>query len=131
MTYTIAWDNNDRTCILLTFAAGVTWDIIYTACDELYTMMQSVDHPVDFISDITSSPNMPKENASTHVRVILSRMPANAGMHIVVTRPQSLFTITLLNSIFRLIGWSSGFAMATSMGQARDLIQQRRSRTAA
>jgi hypothetical protein len=125
MSYTVAWDNDDQTCILLTFAPGVTWDIIYSACDELYALMQSVDHSVDFISDITTSPNMPKDNASIHVRKILSRMPANAGMHVVVTQPRSLFTITLLNAIFRLVGWSSGFAMATSMDQARELIQQR------
>jgi hypothetical protein len=130
MNYTIAWDNDDQTCILLTFESLITWDIIYAASDELCTMMQSVSHTVDWISDLRASPNMPGENASSHVQALFNQMPPNAGMNVVVTRQASLFTISLLTSLVRIIGWNRGFAMATSMDQARELIQQRHSRLA-
>jgi hypothetical protein len=131
MNYTIDWDNDDHTCILITHGPALTWEIARAAFDEMVAMMQTVDQTVDVISNISLSLNMPKENATTHVRVMLNQLPANTGMLVVITPPYSLFTITLLNSIFRIIAWNRGFAMATSLADAREMIQEHRSRIVA
>jgi hypothetical protein len=131
MNYTIAWNNDEQTCILITFESAVTWDIIHAACDEVCIMMQSVNHTVDWISDLRANPNMPGDNASSHVQALFNQMPPNAGMNVVVTRQACLFTISLLNSLVRIIGWNRGFALATSLDQASELIEQRHSRLVA
>jgi hypothetical protein len=127
VAYTVSWDNDERTCILLTWEAPLTWENIHAGYDDMCSLMQTVDYTVDWISDLSAGPNIPREDATTHLRALLQQTPRNAGMNVVVTQSMSLFTISLLNSFVNIVRWHGGFALATSVATARDLIRQRRS----
>jgi hypothetical protein len=127
VAYTISWDDEERTCILITFDAPLTWDAIHAGYDDVCSLMESVDYTVDWISDLSAGPNIPRDNATTHLRALLQQTPRNAGMNVVVTQSMSLFTMSLLNSFVNVIRWHGGFALTTSVAAARELIRQRKS----
>jgi hypothetical protein len=127
MTYTIAWDNDEKNLILLHFDPPLNWESIHAGYDELGRMMRSVDHSVDWITDVSATDIMPKENATMHLRTLLSRIAQNAGMNVVVVNQSSIFTIWLLKSFVRIVAWGQGFAIAGSLREAREMVEQQRS----
>jgi hypothetical protein len=126
MTYTISWDNDEKSLILLHFDAPLTWEIVHEGYDELGIMMRSVTHTVDWITDVSDTSNMPKENATEHLRALLNRIAPNAGMNVVLVNQSSIFTIWLLKSFVRIVAWGRGFAIASSLSEAREMVQQHR-----
>jgi len=123
MTFHIAWENEDRICILLTFEGTLTWDVIREGLAELRIMMDSVPHRVHWITNASQSSGIPRENVMQNLRGLLNDISDNARMNVVVIQPSNIFTKAMLSSFIRVVGWPWGFAIAQSVEEAREIIE--------
>lgn len=125
--YTTGWDSQDRTRILTIFHQPLTWPTVLCAHDEIFALMESVPHRVDWINDISASPEIPKEHIFQNLRLLRARVPANAGANIVVNRSLGTFSRTVLRIFVNASGWMHGFAIVGSVEEARVVAARLRS----
>jgi len=123
MSFRIGWDNESRTCILLTFEGTLTWDVIREGLAELRVMMDSAPQGVHWISDSSQSSGIPREYIMQNLRSLLNEISDNARMNVVVITSSDIFTKVMLSSFVRVVGWPWGFATAHSVEEARTLIE--------
>jgi hypothetical protein len=55
MGITVNWTDNSQTCLLLTYEKGWTWEDFFNTSPVVAEFLNSVDHPVDTIHDVSSS----------------------------------------------------------------------------
>ena len=123
MVFHIAWDNESYTRILLTLEGTLTWNVIRQGRDELHVLLDSVPHEVHWITDVSRSSGIPRENIMHNLRSFLSEVAANSRMNVVVIQPSDIFTKAMLSSFVRVVGWPWGFAVARSVEEAREIIE--------
>jgi hypothetical protein len=58
MPITAEWDNEEKTLIRQTYSGRWTWDDVRMTIDKCQQMLDSVDHKVNFISDLRQSQTM-------------------------------------------------------------------------
>jgi hypothetical protein len=123
MSFSISWDNEHCTRILITFEGALIWDVIHAAYGELRGMMDSVTHRVDWIADLSKSSGVPRENITQNLGMLLRGISPNARMNVVVLEGPNLFTSMMLSSFARVAGWAWGFDIARSVEEAREIIE--------
>ena len=83
MSVTVEWANPEKTILCFRISNPWTWEDYYNATDEAWDMMQTVDHIVDYVIDMTGTKIVPP-NAMSHIRRRASRTHPHKGMGIFV-----------------------------------------------
>ena len=77
------WGNPQKTVIHSVFGETWTLDEYHAMIDTMHKMVISVDHPVHFISDFSSSKASPAKLLSTG-RHVENTMTENSGINVIV-----------------------------------------------
>ena len=93
----IAWADETQTVILETFQGNWTWEEFYDMSQQAFTMIRSVNHIVHIFSDFRNSGTLPVGGAITHAGNVLTDMPANWGLLVIIN--QNLL-INIMVSVF-------------------------------
>lgn len=122
MPVTAAWDNADKTCILMTYIGAWTWDEIYQVTDEIKLLMEEVRHKVDIIQDWSRSTSIPP-NGLSHAKNLIDKRHPRTGT-IVLVGVNSVF-MALWNVLGKLYGFiirKYPFYFAHSIEEAREIL---------
>ncbi len=83
MGVTVAWDNEAKTTLCLTYQQPWNWADFDAAQGVMYRLMASVTHPVDVILDISAMGMFPP-NALSHLRELAKVRVPNQGIAVFV-----------------------------------------------
>jgi hypothetical protein len=83
MSVSVEWANPEKTVIYFRVTQPWTWEDYYTATDESWEMIHTVDHIVDFIVDLTNTKLVPS-NAMSHLKRRATRYHPHKGMAVMV-----------------------------------------------
>lgn len=91
MTISIRWYNPEKTIILWERHDQTTWDDLHLKYNDVYTMLDSVNHPVDiiFYSRVSSVPS----NALPYLTRLLEREHPNERMRVIVNASSHLMRL--------------------------------------
>ncbi|HEX2622333.1 MAG TPA: hypothetical protein VHL11_19375 [Phototrophicaceae bacterium] len=128
MSVSVQWDNDEKSVIYYSIDDPWKWIEVHQAIDEIFAMMDGVDHVVDAIVHFKSGIKI-KTGMLTEGRRLLMRQHTRSGMTVVVT------SNALFRSVYNMIRVTypranlyTAFSFATTLDEARELIQQRRQR---
>jgi hypothetical protein len=124
--YKVQWDDEDCHRILTRFDAPLTWEAVQAAHDQIYGMMRTMPHQVDWINDISAGPDFPREHMLSNLRYLHRRVPPNAGMNVVVGMHIGPFSRTVMRVFANAVGWPYGFDFADTVEDARQMVQRQR-----
>jgi hypothetical protein len=97
---TIHWANDDHSVILYHIESPWTWEDTDRAKDQLVEMIESVDHPVDCVFDVSGIGGLPR-NTLQVVAEHYSFIPQNVGIYVVVGAPSSVRAVMDVLRIMR------------------------------
>jgi hypothetical protein len=97
MSIQVDWADETKTVILETFQGNWTWEEFYAISQQAFNMIRSVNHMVHIFSDFRASGSLPVGGAITHAGNVLSDMPANWGLLVIIN--QNLL-INIMVSVF-------------------------------
>lgn len=92
----INWYNDEKTAILWETRDLVNWSTFYQYLEEMYAMLDTVDHPVDIIYVMRNRQFKFPRNIIANIRKIAARIHRNERWKIIVGSPpyiRSMFTI--------------------------------------
>src|SRR4051812_44332754 len=78
------WDDSEKTVIRMYIGDYWDWDDLNTAIDDISAMMHEVCHQVDVITVMRQTSALPEGNAMYNIRMCITRLPLNAGVHVMV-----------------------------------------------
>lgn len=99
MAVQINWGNEQKTFTVFEFIGSWTWEEYYAARDAGVKMVNTVDHTVNIIVDISQSSVFP-QNMLTHFRSSVNQAPRPFDLCVIVS--QSRFIEALVNVLSRL-----------------------------
>jgi len=79
-----AWDDSEKTVIRMYIGDYWDWDDLNAAIDDVSAMMREVSHQVDVITVMRPTSALPDGNAMYNIRTYITRLPLNAGIHVMV-----------------------------------------------
>jgi hypothetical protein len=81
MAVSLQWHDAQKSALKLTFTAPWTWDDYEQLSPEIEAAMESVEHPVDLVIDLSEAGDLP-EQALYHLRNAYSDTSPNRGQYI-------------------------------------------------
>ncbi len=99
MPITIRWFNAEHTIIQYEFEGRWSWEELHAAIEQVQALMNSVDHRVDIIVDVSGSRGIPA-GAITQMRGGTLKASENWGMGVFVGT--GAFIKALLNTFSRV-----------------------------
>ncbi len=119
------WDDPDtQTIIRIDYEGNWTWEEYFKAADEGRQMALTVNHRVDYITDLSRGQQPRSGSALSNGKTVLSRLAPNSG---IVVNVVGGFEAVLLN-IFKKFDRDLGKVMygAKSIDEARQIIAKER-----
>ena len=80
MTIRVGWENETHKTILVTYERVWTWDDFTSAKVQIDSLLNSVDYPVNIISDSRESMGLPNGNALSVLARSFQSAPSNIGI---------------------------------------------------
>ncbi len=129
MSIPISWRDASHTVLVQNFNGQWTLDDYYETVEETYSLIDTVNHPVDVIVDITQNPGSTSRLIAAAGEVADEETPArvhpNQRMLVVVGGGQFMRTIVQMG--MKYAPWiARTLAAADSYDEARQLINKRR-----
>ena len=122
MTVTATWENEQHTCVIISFDRPWTWGEFDEAYAEMDKLFKSVPNKVDLILDITNG-GLPPGNAMQHFKQVSENQHANLGKIIVVGLPGYFRGIlNILRSVYRGRYEAPGYYFVASREKAREML---------
>ncbi len=122
MTVHISWDNNTQTTIRMEFVGEWTWDEVHRALAKNVEMLDSVDHSVNAIVDLSKSMGAPTL-VLTQLRSIVQNRHPRSNMTVLVGANDMLMTFwKIFLQAYGRITRSNRYSYAKTVAEARDLI---------
>ena len=116
MNITVEWYNNEKTIIYYKFTLGWTFQEFRDVYQDVYAMLDTVNHTVDAIVDLTDARMFPK-NTLTEMRRLTFEQHENGGITVIITdSPMSHAMYNFLQSIHKR--FSEVFHLAKTMDEA-------------
>lgn len=124
MGISVDWGNDDKTMILWTFSDPWTWEDFRVGFDRSYLLMRSVRHTVHILADARTVTKVPSGNILSSIRMLITRYPANLGLHIGVS--QNVMVRVLGETVGRLVpkGVGHGVYTVPTMDEAYRLLER-------
>lgn len=122
MTVITAWDNEQQTCITITFHRPWSWGEFDEAYADMDKRFKSVPNKVDLILDITDG-GLPPGNAMQHFKQVSENQHKNLGKIIVVGLP-GFFRgmLNILRSVYRGRYEAPNFFFVATLAKAREQL---------
>lgn len=120
MAVQISWGNEHKTFTVFEFIGTWTWEEYYAARDKGVSMVNSVDHTVNIIVDISQSSFFP-QNMLTHFRSSVNQAPRPFDLCVIVS--QSRFVEALVNVLSRL-KLMTKFRLVKTRDEALEIFRQ-------
>ena len=129
MTVQIYWDNDDKTIVRLDFRDSWTWDEAEAAVAKNTRMLDSVDHTVHAILDMSQSVDAPPL-ALTHTRNLIAKRHPRSGITVLVGANDVLSTFwkVFVQAYGRLVR-ADRYGFAQTAEEARQLIASKSAST--
>lgn len=100
MPILVDWANETHDIIIIRYFERYTWTELDRTIEAVYSMMESVEHWVAIISIIGEDVQTPEGNVFQKMMDIMSRMPNNLKVYIMIGRGNPL-TRSLINLFFK------------------------------
>lgn len=124
MTIQVEWMDDTQTVVRQIFNGTWTWDDFYKTSTESKQLIASVEQIVHIFSDMRESESLPMSGVLVHARNVLSNMPANWGLLVIITRNSFIRAmVSTFTSVFRTTTGKKIFAVAT-LDEANALIER-------
>jgi hypothetical protein len=125
MSLNVEWDDEEKTIILVTQSGGFAWDEWETVGRELEAMIDSVDHRVDVITDI-SDLVVPKDTLANFPKA--ARMPSltHPSVGLTVFSGGSRFVQTLANLFDKVYRPGEKLVFVSTLEEAYEVIAEHR-----
>ncbi|MFN8374666.1 MAG: hypothetical protein U0694_17520 [Anaerolineae bacterium] len=126
MSTTVEWANAEKTILYFRVIHPWTWEDYYNATDEAWHMMQTVDHIVDFIVDLSGTRLVPS-NAMSHLKRGATRTHPHKGMGVFVG--VSGFMQVIINMMSHIIPTiKANVRTCSTLPEAYSIIEQEQQR---
>lgn len=99
MPVKVRWEDDTHRCIRYDISGIWTWDELYAAVDEVNAMLDTLDYPVLFITNMGEAVSSPP-GLAVQIRNFMKLRHRNAGATVLVIR--NPFWITLYDVISRV-----------------------------
>jgi hypothetical protein len=120
------WDNSDKSIIRYAYEGRWTMDEFNNVYTEARQLLDTVDHPVDFIIDVRSSPLIPDGVLSRGRNVAFAPHP-NEGRTIIVGANSFVRAMAdIFQKIYGIRGNRVPFLFATTLEEAHAKLAQRK-----
>lgn len=125
MKIKIHWGNDQQSLLYYTFEVGWDWKDMYDAFAQARELMETVDHPVNIIMDLSHVSLIPKGALAKIRWAFESPKQKNVGLTVVVT--PSSFIKSMIDLGTKIWGktakqWSVAFV--TTLEEAHILIEE-------
>lgn len=122
MTVHVEWDNEEKTVIRTTYQEPVKIEDVFTALDQQVVLLDSVEHPVVMMIDMSTLKRLPHTTLSSYPEIAKHRgihHPNTAMSYVVMNNLPMEYMINIFSRLF------AKFDTATSVEQARERIAER------
>jgi hypothetical protein len=120
MSIRIIWDDPAQTILRWEFSGRWEWTDILHGLKQAEPMMRQVLHTVNFIADISQTPDFP-DYAIENIQTLMGSLPVNTGVIIVVgTDFQGRSILRMFQKLFP--GDGNRFAYALIVEEARQFL---------
>ena len=122
MPVTVAWDDDTRTILRITFTGAWTWEAFYTAQNRARERVAEVDHPYGVILHLPPPVTLPA-NTFEQLRQQADKIPPQIPL-IVIVSPSS--TVQGVFDVFRqlYVGAAQRYRLVSTMERARALLAE-------
>ncbi|MEO8609041.1 MAG: hypothetical protein ABI690_14220 [Chloroflexota bacterium] len=119
-----SWDNDEKTIIRMDVSGIWTWDDLNRAFDESSAMLDSVNHTVYPIVDLSQSQNIPA-NFIPNARSLMKKRHPRSGMAVFVGASALVISLwRMFARIYTIIAREQDFAFADTVDEARSILNQ-------
>lgn len=122
----VIWDDEEQTIVRFVYAGLWTWEEFNHVIREGNAMMDTVNHPVVSIVDMSNSSHVPP-NALVHIKWAVDYSGNHNNSRIVVFAGATAFYKTMLNVLTTLyphINHAANFLHVNTLDEARQLARQ-------
>ena len=121
MHISVDWFNTEKTIIYYKFETGWTFREFNTVYSDVYKMLDTVDHKVHAIVDLTSARLFPTDTLR-EMRRLTFEQHKNGGITVIITQsPMGHSMYNFLQSIYKR--FSEVFHLSRSMDDALSIIE--------
>ncbi|MBZ0280211.1 MAG: hypothetical protein K8L97_05690 [Anaerolineae bacterium] len=122
MSIKLLWENEAKTIIRMEVIGQWTWEEMYAASQEGYTMLESVDHVVDPIIDFRSSAAIPIYSI-THARHMIGRRHPRTGLTVMVGTSALLHNLwDIFRKVYALFVREEEFTLVRTLEEAHAVL---------
>jgi hypothetical protein len=122
MPITVRWDDVAHTRIFYTVTGAWTWEEFYSVYEDVYEMLDTVNHTVHAIADIRDSKLLPSDTL-TQMRRLTFQQHKNGGITIIIT--ENRFAHTLFNILTGALRQAKAiFRMVHSPEEAYEVLAE-------
>ena len=123
MAISVQWDNLEQTIVRWDFVGEWDWAMYLDAQRQSNMLIQSVEHHVDVIGDVSRSPLLPK-NALGNYNSFQRNTLDNHGLIVLVGTSSFVRNmVTMFTKLYKVSG--QGFAFADTLEEARAMLTKR------
>jgi hypothetical protein len=129
MSVKVDWDNPEKTTLRYQFEGHWTWAEFRAALNQVIATLDTAEHSIDMIADMTASKGIPP-GVFTHVQQVAEMAHPKAGLTVFVG--MGMLLEAFANAFQRIYPKSAAkykFAFAHTLDDARGLLQTRRQKT--
>lgn len=122
MNITVDWYNDQKTIIYYKFKIGWTFQEFRNVYQDVYNMLDTVDHTVDAIVDLTEARIFPKDTL-TEMRRLTFEQHENGGITVIITESAMSHTMyNFLKSVHKR--FSEVFHLAKTLDKALYILDE-------
>ena len=122
MPIAVSWDNPEKTILRYDYQGRWTWDEYFKINEEGVSLIASVAHRVDTISNMKPGMMPVSGSGMSSAKAALRKLPSNAGIIVVVTNSLANALLKAIKQYDRDLG--AKFRGATSIDEARTIIER-------
>lgn len=127
MPITVAWDNEEKTIVRVTYSGRWTWEEAYTIPAKIRTLIAGLDYEVATIHDMRDANFLPS-GAITHTRDILSKPLDKVGLVVLIGNSRFIEAMyQIFKKLYPRIVEQMNFRLVMTEAEAYRLIESARS----
>jgi len=129
MPVQLDWENEAHTIVHMEFIGRWTWDEAYEGSKLGYTLLESVDHVVYVIIDMSRSTGVPLL-ALTHARNMIAKRHPRTGMTVFIGANELFLTLwRIFSTAYPQAAHTQEFTFARDLDEAQQFFKAHSSST--
>lgn len=124
MPINLLWENEAKTIVRMEVVGQWTWDEMYSASQEGYAMLESVQHIVDPIIDFRNSAAIPIYSI-THARHMIGKRHPRTGLTVMVSSSALIYNLwDIFRRVYGLFIREEEFTLVRTLEEAHALLNR-------